>query len=84
MVLVTSYDLGEALVRSLRALRGFWAGYRRIHERRQLLDRPWEEDLLHFGRDGRLHGHLAPPADGRRHSVTSDGWCVAARRAPGP
>ena len=49
-----------------------------LHERRQLLDRPWEEDLLHWHRDGdswQLHGRHAPPADGRRRSTTSDGWC---------
>lgn len=59
----------------LRGLRAFFAEQARLHERRQLLDRPWEEDLLHWARDGTLHGHLTPPADGRRRSVTSDGWC---------
>ena len=58
-----------------RALREFWNTYQRIHERQQLRNRPWEEDLLHFALDGQLHGHLPPPNDGRRHSVTSDGWC---------
>jgi hypothetical protein len=52
-----------------------------LHERRQLLDRPWEEDFLHWHRDGdtwQLHGEHAPPADGRRRSTTSDGWCPGA------
>jgi hypothetical protein len=52
-----------------------------LHERRQLLDRPWEEDLLHWHREGdswQLHGEHAPPADGRRRSTTSDGWCPGA------
>ena len=60
---------------ALGALRDFWAEQRRLHERQQLRLRPWEEDFLHFALDGRLHGHLPPPEDGRRHSVTADGWC---------
>ena len=62
----------------LRSLRGFFLGYQRIHERRQLKDRPWLEDVLHFARDGQLHGHLLPPDD-RRRSTTSDGWCPGYR-----
>jgi hypothetical protein len=57
------------------SLSRFWAAYSVLHERRQLLERPWEEDLLHWALDGSLHGHLPPPADGRRRSVTSEGWC---------
>jgi hypothetical protein len=52
-----------------------------LQERRQLLDRPWEEDLLHWHRDGdswQLHGEQAPPDDGHRRSTTSDGWCPGA------
>lgn len=60
---------------ALRALRQFYAGYARIHERQVLLNRPWEEDFLHVARDGSVHGHLLPPTDRRGHSVTSDGWC---------
>ena len=58
-----------------RSLRTFYTEYKRLYERRELLNRPWEEEFLHFAFDGRLHGHLPPPDDGRRHSVTSDGWC---------
>ena len=62
--------------RTLHALRQFYAGYARIHERQSLLNRPWEEEFLHFARDGSVHGHLlSPTSDGRRRSVTSDGWC---------
>lgn len=61
--------------RMLQALREFYAAYARIHERQSLLNRPWEEDFLHFARDGSVHGHLLSPSDGRRRSVTSDGWC---------
>jgi hypothetical protein len=54
------------------------AEMRELHERRALVDRPWEEDYLHWVRDGQgwqLHGHLLPPR--RRHtSVTSAGWCL--------
>jgi hypothetical protein len=66
-----------------RALREFWAGYRRIFERQQLLNRPWEEEFLHFTPDGQLHGHIPPPDDGRRLSVTSDGWCPGWARSAG-
>ena len=76
-------SVNEVLRSTLPALREFYAGYKRIHERRQLLDRPWEEDLLHFARDGQLHGHIPPPNDGRRHSVTSDGWCPGWARQVG-
>lgn len=61
--------------RMLHSLREFYAAYARIHERQSLLNRPWEEDFLHFARDGSVHGHLLSPSDGRRRSVTSDGWC---------
>jgi hypothetical protein len=46
-----------------------------MRERRSLQDRPWEEDLLHWAKDGTLHGHVTPPSDGRRRSITADGWC---------
>lgn len=58
-----------------QALRQFSVGYAKIHERQSLLNRPWQEEFLHFAPDGSLHGHLTPPADGQRRSVTSDGWC---------
>lgn len=56
------------LARSLR---------RAMRERRGLQDRPWEEDLLHWAKDNTLHGRFTPPADGRRRSITKDGWCPA-------
>jgi hypothetical protein len=48
-----------------------------MRERRALQRKPWEEDLLHWAKDGTLHGTVSPPADGRRRSTTSDGWCPA-------
>ncbi len=50
-----------------------------LEERRDLLNRPWEEDSLHWGRDGRLHGHTMPSAGGRPRGVTSSGWCPGLR-----
>ena len=61
--------------------RDFWGGFRELHERQALRQRPWEEELLHWSWDGenwQLHGHLDPPA-GRRRSTTSSGWCLALR-----
>ena len=55
-------------------------------ERQRLLDRPWEEEFLHWAHDGwrwRLHGHLPPPADGRRLGTTATGWCRAAHWGAG-
>jgi hypothetical protein len=46
-----------------------------MRERRLLQDRPWEEELLHWAKDGSLHGTVSPPTDGRRRSTTTDGWC---------
>ena len=46
-----------------------------MRERRSLEGRPWEEDLLHWAKDGSLHGTVSPPTDGRRRSTTADGWC---------
>jgi hypothetical protein len=59
--------------RAARALRDFLAVQVELHERMALRDRPWEEDLLHWSADGRLHGSIPPPP-GRR-SVTRGGWC---------
>lgn len=88
--------LGTSVIVGAHALRGrarsmrtpatqrfqdFWVGYRELAERRALLQRPWEEELLHWSWDGenwQLHGHLEPPA-GRRRSTTSSGWCPASR-----
>jgi len=51
-------------------------------ERRVLLNRPWEEDFVHWAYDGsgwHLHGHLLPPRGKGRRSTTSRGWCPALR-----
>jgi hypothetical protein len=64
--------------RLVACLQELVADYERLHERQQLLDRPWEEDFVHWSWDGQewqLHGHLTPPPDGRRRSTTRDGWC---------
>ena len=61
------------------ALTRLWADYKAVHERRQLLDRPWLEEVLHWSEDGELHGRLVPPEGGRPRSVTSDGWCPGQR-----
>lgn len=67
----------------LKRFRGFLADQNELAQRQNLLNRPWEEDLLHWAHDGdewHLHGRLAPPRHGR-HSTTSSGWCpgLAAR-----
>jgi hypothetical protein len=62
------------------ALRRLWAGQVELQERLILLNRPWEEQFLHWS-DGQLHGTVAPPADGRRRSVTGQGWCPRAQLA---
>jgi hypothetical protein len=61
-----------------RALLEFWAVQVELHERLALLNRPWEQDVLHWA-DGELHGSVAPPEDGRRRGVTADGWCPCPR-----
>ncbi|MFD2419387.1 hypothetical protein [Amycolatopsis pigmentata] len=66
-------------------LRRLLAGFREFHdeqveliERQALLNRPWEEEFLHWGLDGRLHGRLVPPR--RRHvATTRSGWCTGLR-----
>lgn len=66
------------------ALRDFNATQIDLAQRQALLDRPWEEDFLHWAHDGKswqLHGHLVPPADGRHRSITREGWCPASHRA---
>lgn len=61
-----------------RAVRDFWDVQVELHERLVLLNRPWEQELLHWS-EGELHGCVAPPPDGRRRSVTSGGWCACRR-----
>ena len=49
-------------LRALRGLREFLAVQVELHERAALLDRPWEEEFLHWVGDGlELHGRLVPP-----------------------
>jgi hypothetical protein len=48
-----------------------------LQERWLLLNRPWEEEFLHWSHDGenwQLHGHRLPPPR-RRLGTTSTGWC---------
>jgi hypothetical protein len=63
-----------------RTLRRFWADQLELQERLLLLNRPWEEEFLHWA-DGELHGSVPPPADGRRRSVTGRGWCPGGQLA---
>ena len=75
-------SLTDRLRRLGSALRDFDAEVTELHERQRLRNRPWEEEFLHWAYDGRewhLHGHLTPPDDGRRRSVTRNGWCPALR-----
>lgn len=62
-----------------------WTHLRRFHDeqvemnqRLWLLNNPWEEDFLHWGADGTLHGTRAP-MPGRRRGVTKSGWCIGLR-----
>lgn len=64
-----------------RRLRQFNADQLELWERLLLLNRPWEEDWLHWGLDGTLHGRFPPPRGRGRYSVTSSGWCLGLRRA---
>jgi hypothetical protein len=61
------------------SLQRFWAQHKVVYERRQLLDRPWLEDVLHWSPEGELHGRLAPTGASGPRSVTSDGWCPGQR-----
>ncbi len=66
------------LRRLFKRLQRLTADLRELEERRGLLDRPWEEDFLHWAceDDGwQLHGHIVPPPRRRTSSVTSQGWC---------
>jgi len=75
-------SLRDRLHRLGAALREFDAEVTELHERQRLRNRPWEEEFLHWAYDGdawQLHGRLTPPGDGRRHSVTRNGWCPALR-----
>jgi hypothetical protein len=72
------------LVAIRRALVRVAGDLRELDERQTLLERPWEEEFLHWARDERgwhLHGHVAPPPRRRTKSVTSRGWCPGLARA---
>ena len=65
--------------RAWQALRDFLAVQVELHERALLLDRPWEEEFLHWAADGTaLHGWRVPPDD-RHRSTTRSGWCPGLR-----
>jgi hypothetical protein len=66
-----------------RAIHRFCAAQVEVQERLFLLNRPWERDILHWA-DGELHGRLPPPGDGRRHGVTTGGWCACPRGTSRP
>jgi len=71
------------LNRILARLREFTAVQLDLAERRDLRDRPWEEEFLHWATDGTLHGHRLPPPG--RHSTTRSGWCTGhPHRPPAP
>jgi hypothetical protein len=75
-----------SLARAWQGLRRFCSEQVEIQERLLLINRPWEEEYLHWV-DGELHGSVVPPADRRRRSVTRGGWCPApqlAARRTGP
>jgi hypothetical protein len=72
------HRVSRDLITMWHALLRVASGVRELEERRALLDRPWEEDFLHWACDEQgwhLHGHLAPPRRRRTKSVTSRGWC---------
>jgi hypothetical protein len=55
-----------------------WEVCREAEERRQLMCRPWEEQILHWSRqeDGWvLHGEHLPPDARWRYGSTKWGWC---------
>jgi hypothetical protein len=69
--------------RILRSTKQFLAEQAELHERMALLNRPWEEQFVHWAGDPsnpRLHGSVPPPRDGRRRSVTRSGWCPGLAR----
>jgi hypothetical protein len=75
-------DVKAALANLVARLRELYACQTEIAERLDLLNRPWEEDMLHWAWNGghwELHGRLSPPPDGRRRSTTRQGWCPGCR-----
>ena len=82
----TTHSRATTLLDAARGLfRRLWeaqAAQVELQERALLRQQPWLEELLHWSYDGeewQLHGHRLPPRDGRRRSVTRDGWCPAVR-----
>jgi hypothetical protein len=75
---MTSLAVHSRLRRLLARVREMSALQNELAERHLLLNRPWEEEFLHWGQDGCLHGHLVPPGH-RRFSTTRSGWCIANR-----
>ncbi|GHF24977.1 hypothetical protein GCM10017786_68880 [Amycolatopsis deserti] len=67
------------LSRILAGLREFAATQAELAERRDLLDRPWEEEFLHWTAGGELHGSVVPPRG--RQATTRSGWCPGVHRA---
>ena len=65
--------------RAWARLREFQAAQAEMQDRLWLLNHPWEEELLHWGWDGELHGRYEPPPGRRRYSVTRTGWCLGCR-----
>jgi hypothetical protein len=67
--------------RLLLGLRQFNATQIELQERLLLLNRPWEEECLHWCWDGhgwQLHGNRLPAPPGPR-GTTSEGWCPQLR-----
>ncbi|GAA3839140.1 hypothetical protein [Amycolatopsis tucumanensis] len=67
------------LSRIFAGLREFAATQIELTERRDLENRPWEEEFLHWAADGHLHGAVVPPRG--RHSTSRSGWCPGLHRA---
>ena len=69
------------LLRALKQVRKFLRTQELIYERQLLLNRPWDEEFLHWSWTGErwvLHGHLLPPPGRHPRSTTGDGWCPRA------
>ena len=74
--------MAETLRRIGAFLRERWEIHAELHERFALMQRPWEEDFLHWAQDAdgpHLHGHLVSGSD-RRTGVTRSGWCPGLRQ----
>ncbi|HVW43148.1 MAG TPA: hypothetical protein VHC18_17550 [Amycolatopsis sp.] len=67
--------------RFVARFREFLATQAELAERQDLLNRPWEEEFLHWGADGSLHGDRVPPRGRPRRTTTRAGWCPGHRDA---